>query len=62
MNWSLSWISLLGPVGSQEILNILEILLINNSNPNKHIQNFNLLDFSKTFSFLFILLYKETLE
>ena len=61
MNWSLSLISLLGPVGSQEILNILEILLIKNSNPNKHIQNFNLLDFSKTFSFLFILLYKETL-
>lgn len=53
--------SLLGPVGSQEILNILEILLIKNSNPNKHIQNFNLLDFSKTFSFFFILLYKETL-
>lgn len=53
--------SLLGPVGSQEILNILEILLIKNSNPNKHIQNFNLLDFSKTFSFFFILLFKETL-
>ena len=54
-------LSLLGPVGSQEILNILEILLIKNSNPNKHIQNFNLLDFSKTFSFIFILLHKETL-